>query len=376
LLNAPPPVVTLSPVLSQLGQSPAGTMTIDFKLRSAYDSTIVFVDGNRFLYLANTAPKDSVINYPITAAKTITVSISAFKNGRVYKSATKAINVTPVIAPQASYVNDFNAPTTDFFGNGFSIATPAGFNHGAIHSVHPYRNNITLTYQLQVPIIVAATDAFLQYDDMALIEPGEPGSGFGDPDFYDFVIVEATADGINWKPLADGYDARFDPAWASAYENNAAGDPSLFRTQRLNLLNAFAAGDKIFVRFRLFADPGANGWGWAIDNLVIQPAVTSIAAEPALPTEFSLAQNYPNPFNPSTKIQYALPKPTEVRLTIFNAFGQKVRTLIDGEKKEPGTFAVEWDGRNDAGQSVATGVYFYKLTTKDYVRTLKMLLVK
>ncbi len=376
LLNAPPPVVTLSPVLSRLGQSPGGAMTIDFKLRSAYDSTIVFVDGNRFLHLANTAPKDSIINYPITVAKTITVSISAFKNGRVYKSATRAINVTPVIAPQASYANDFNAPSTDFFGNGFSIATPAGFNHGAIHSLHPYQNNTTLTYQLQVPIIVAATDAFLQYDDMALVEPGEPGTVFGDPDFYDYVIVEATADGINWKPLADGYDARFDPAWEAAYENNAAGDPSLFRTHRLNLLNTFAAGDKIFVRFRLFADPGANGWGWAIDNLFIQQATTLVAAEPSLPTHFRLVQNYPNPFNPSTTIKYALPKPAEVRLTIFNAFGQKIRMLVDNERKEPGTHAVEWDGRNDADVPVATGLYFYKLQTKDYVRTLKMLLVK
>jgi len=387
LLNTPPPVVTLSPVLNPLAHAPDGVMAIDFKLRSAYDSTLIFVDGSRFLRLTNTTPKDSLLKYPITVAKTIAVSISSFKNGRAYQSATRAINATPVVASQASYVNDFNAPTADFFGNGFSIATPSGFNNGAIHSLHPYQNNTMLTHQLKVPIIVAATNAFLQYEDIALVEPGEPGSVFGDLDFYDYVIVEATTDGINWKPLADGYDARFDPAWLSAYQNNTAGNPLLYRSHRLNLLNVFAAGDKIFVRFRLFADTGANGWGWAIDNLSIQPNATAVAADaPKLPTTFELSQNYPNPFwsaatsrfagNPSTKIKYALPKNSDVKIVVYNAYGQRVRTLVDQTKQSAGYHEIVWNGANDAGYSVATGMYFYKLTTKEYVRTLKMMFVK
>jgi flagellar hook assembly protein FlgD len=74
-------------------------------------------------------------------------------------------------------------------------------------------------------------------------------------------------------------------------------------------------------------------------------------------------------------IKYALPQPSDVLLIVYNAFGQKVRTLVD-DKQAPGTYQVVWNGTNDAGETVATGVYFYKIAAADYVRTLKMLFVK
>jgi Secretion system C-terminal sorting domain len=89
-----------------------------------------------------------------------------------------------------------------------------------------------------------------------------------------------------------------------------------------------------------------------------------------LPKEFSLYQNYPNPFNPSTTIQFALPKESFTKLEIFNALGQKVSTLVS-ESLSPGIYKYKWD----AG-GYSSGVYFYRITTGNFVQTKKLLLTK
>jgi hypothetical protein len=91
---------------------------------------------------------------------------------------------------------------------------------------------------------------------------------------------------------------------------------------------------------------------------------------PGLPAQFALEQNYPNPFNPATSISYALPKATEVRLSIFNILGQTVARPID-QLQPAGDYTVTWDAADNA-----SGVYFYRLETADYVSVRKMLLVR
>jgi hypothetical protein len=102
-------------------------------------------------------------------------------------------------------------------------------------------------------------------------------------------------------------------------------------------------------------------------------------AEEELPVQFSLSSNYPNPFNPETKIQYTVGSrqihPLPVTLKIYNILGQLVRTLVD-EPKEAGTYEVRWDGRDENGNEVASGVYFYKLQAGDFTQTKKMVLVR
>ncbi|MBN4056920.1 T9SS type A sorting domain-containing protein [bacterium AH-315-J21] len=94
-----------------------------------------------------------------------------------------------------------------------------------------------------------------------------------------------------------------------------------------------------------------------------------------LPTEFRLEQNYPNPFNPTTKIPFALPKGSDVTLEVFNVLGQRVRTLFDGYRP-PGEHVIEFDGLNDNGASIASGLYFYRLNAGDVTTTRKMTLLK
>ncbi|MCP4568450.1 MAG: T9SS type A sorting domain-containing protein [FCB group bacterium] len=94
-----------------------------------------------------------------------------------------------------------------------------------------------------------------------------------------------------------------------------------------------------------------------------------------LPARYSLNQNYPNPFNPTTAISYSLEKRSEVNISIFNILGQKVSMLID-ESKPAGSYRVYWDGTDDNGRNVATGLYFYRITAGDFVKARKMLLLK
>jgi hypothetical protein len=94
-----------------------------------------------------------------------------------------------------------------------------------------------------------------------------------------------------------------------------------------------------------------------------------------VPKTYDLTQNCPNPFNPTTTIQYQLPERTHVRLTIYNVMGQRVRVLVD-EPKPQGRYKVMWDGRNDAGEAVASGVYFYRMTTQGFEMTKKMVLLR
>jgi len=94
-----------------------------------------------------------------------------------------------------------------------------------------------------------------------------------------------------------------------------------------------------------------------------------------LPEGFALSQNYPNPFNPSTTIDFTLPQAAQVTLRIFNINGQRVRTLIEGERSA-GTHRVEWDATSDSGRQLASGVYLYRLSAGDQVATKKMTLLK
>jgi hypothetical protein len=92
--------------------------------------------------------------------------------------------------------------------------------------------------------------------------------------------------------------------------------------------------------------------------------------------EYSLSQNYPNPFNPTTTIRYTVRDRAQVSLNVYNVAGQLIRTLVN-ESKSPGqVHTAIWDGRNDAGVTVSSGVYFYKLVAGDYVQTRKMVLLK
>jgi len=95
----------------------------------------------------------------------------------------------------------------------------------------------------------------------------------------------------------------------------------------------------------------------------------------ALPSELTLDQNYPNPFNPTTTVRYGLPKSSRVNLRIMNTRGQTVKTLVD-EEKSAGWYTVTWDGKNESGQQVSSGIYLYLLETNEGSILKKMTLIR
>jgi len=109
------------------------------------------------------------------------------------------------------------------------------------------------------------------------------------------------------------------------------------------------------------------------DHYVVTEPIDTLVED--IPEVFALSKNFPNPFNPTTTIEYQIPTAGNVELVIFNMAGQVVRTLIN-ESKDAGYYKVMWNGRNDMGETVASGLYFYKLVSGNFNKIEKMTLIK
>lgn len=118
----------------------------------------------------------------------------------------------------------------------------------------------------------------------------------------------------------------------------------------------------------LFADSSG------IQSFIIQPGLGKRTTE-TLPRSFQLYPNYPNPFNPSTTLKFDLPEEGAVHLVIYNILGQRVRTLVN-QVLPAGRHGIVWDGRNQAGNIVSSGVYFCSLRTDNFFTSRKMILMK
>jgi flagellar hook assembly protein FlgD len=88
-----------------------------------------------------------------------------------------------------------------------------------------------------------------------------------------------------------------------------------------------------------------------------------------------LSQNYPNPFNPSTEIRYNVPKTSPVKLAVYDVMGRLVRTLVD-QTMSAGAQRTTWNGKDNNGQTVSSGVYFYHIQADGFTATKKMVMMK
>ncbi|MCK4385699.1 MAG: T9SS type A sorting domain-containing protein, partial [candidate division Zixibacteria bacterium] len=128
---------------------------------------------------------------------------------------------------------------------------------------------------------------------------------------------------------------------------------------------------------------GTEYWIKTFLNEVLAHKARVIVVEPPghaskaanVPEAFSLSQNSPNPFNPICEIAYALPTDCQVTLSIYNILGQKVRVLVD-EYQDAGHKSVKWDGKDEQGQEVTSGVYFYRIQAGDFAQSKKMVLIR
>jgi hypothetical protein len=191
----------------------------------------------------------------------------------------------------------------------------------------------------------------MTFDEIVLVEPGSTGTSYGDFEFWDYVIIEGSKNsGETWLPLTDGYDARANSTWEDNFNldfsdmnSTTTGQPEWYVNREINMLGNgnFLPGDTILIRFRLFSDPYAHGWGWAIDNLRIQNPVS--APQPILSPGNIAA--YPNPFQnefnvriePKSRVQ-------KLQLNVYNMFGQRVKTVQ--HQNLPGRFSTKISHQN------------------------------
>ncbi len=149
-------------------------------------------------------------------------------------------------------------------------------------------------------------------------------------------------------------------------------EPRAAKYVKLNLL---APTDHSWIQIGEFEVWEANKMPPAI-QLAKQPAAKpGEIAEATPPANFVLAQNYPNPFNPQTDISYQIPEASHVTVKIFNTRGEEVRSLVD-ELKNAGVHTVTWDGRDNFGNKVSSGVYVYRLEAGQFTCTRKMAMLK
>jgi hypothetical protein len=139
------------------------------------------------------------------------------------------------------------------------------------------------------------------------------------------------------------------------------------------------SGEVAILTFRALTGEHALGFDGAAlrgaENEDLTAELQGLASHPEMPTVFKLVQNAPNPFNPVTTVKYDVPFESDVTIQVYDVAGREVRTLVDGSVPA-GRHQVVWDGRNDAGESVGSGVYFCVMDTPEYHATNKMMLLK
>ena len=127
--------------------------------------------------------------------------------------------------------------------------------------------------------------------------------------------------------------------------------------------------------WRVVASDTREGFATSAVHQFATGAVLSAEGTEALPTTFGLAQNYPNPFNPETAIRFQVPEQSVITLRIFDILGRVVATLVN-EERPAGFYTTVWNGRDVAGQQVASGIYFYRIEAGSFVETKRMLLLR
>lgn len=212
-----------------------------------------------------------------------------------------------------------------------------------------YQNNINVFMQTTQPINLQGVsgDIAISFEQKYYTEHG-----------YDFCYVEVSTDGSVWEELA-----------------SYSGIHSAWHSKVLPLENY--RDTSIYLRFRLETDATLNDPGWSIGNIkIVGMDATSTDQPEIVPSYTKLYNNYPNPFNPYTNIRFSLAQDEHVKLEIFNARGQKVRTLLDEEMEKSNDISIKWNGKDDRDNPVASGIYFYRLKAGSFDSTKKMLLMK
>ena len=287
------------------------SVKIEYKINGILQEPFTLQNAEKDIYKGNLELESQTINGNVEY-RIIAEDKSSRGNTRTLPSSGYySVNVFHTETPVNSYVTDFEYSASDFSLADFSVSPVPGFSSAVLHTRHPYpesaveNEKYNLVAQLKTPVILQENGK-MTFDEVVLVEPGQPKTTYFDEMFWDYVIVEGSKNGgKTWKPLTDGYDSGYDDSWKNTFESSwinntssANGQETLFLKHSVNLTEntGFNAGDTLIFRFRLASDKSVSGWGWAIDNLEIQKGFTT---DSELFEETADVNVFPNPFTNS-----------------------------------------------------------------------------
>ena len=362
------------------------------KLRLGIDASVVQVLDYELLPVDNTVPEES------TVAATVQTLIAGVESdsryGPVYTDTVVVIGSTLWKAIDFSHPDGYmDTPLGNMVADAYRDTThtdialvPQGFlsqdiyegwlTGADIFQAIPYGYDPISGYGFKLATFtvrgdtlwggLTATVALMPYSDTFLLNPS--GMSY----VYDSGSVPPVVTGI----LVGGQPLNPSAYYTVTTSDAVAGFLDYFGLTVSNLVITDLIEYNIVKQF-LVDNPGMTyaPEGRVIDSAFVVGVEPMVSAQ--LPKTILLAQNYPNPFNPETVIRYQLPSlsPTLTSLKIFNTLGQEVRILVD-EAQPAGSYRAIWDGKNNQGEAVATGVYIYLLQTGNETLSKKMVLLR
>jgi hypothetical protein len=207
----------------------------------------------------------------------------------------------------------------------------------------------------------------------------DPGVGIPGNDYDYFSLIAAPGQTINAVVRSKSFKSTSTLNSIQFRLYRKATFPTSITTQTttsgadLSITHTVAVADTYYIR--VVNTAGAEAGPAARYSLSIAKPTGVFDELTGLPLVFALEQNYPNPFNPSTSLRFALPNDAGVRLTVYDILGREVRILVNEELKA-GYHLAMWDGKNNLGTSVASGVYIYRIEAGTFISTKKMMLMK
>ena len=358
-INFPAPKILAS------GTSPKSKFVVQAHLPYHYDSVQLVINSQTIKF---NPPDSGTYNIQLSNVPkgNLTIQVIGYiGRAPVYSLASSGVNLS-LLAYQKQFSDNF-ITSNNFYLIGMSLQS-FGTSNLSIQSLHSYTANQDESGTLLVPIIVSSGgNTSVSYEDVAIVQPGASGSVFGQSAFNDYVVVEATKDGLLWKNVANGYNASANANWLAAFNATKTGSPSLSVTETLDLKNTFSIGDTLLIRFRLHANSDAiTGWGWSIDNLYIQEPPTGL--EPTIYANELTA--YPNPTKGSLNLNFTLPGESEVTISIWDMLGRSM-LVKDLGKQNQGSHETELNM-----ESMPDGIYLMRVKTGEAEQTLRILLRK
>lgn len=360
-------------VLKNTGLDVSENFTIHL---STTDSLVTVSDQT--LFINGLSPRDTIISDPLTFTVDPSTKAGFIPNINLEINQNGLTTIQPIKGlitgkPRVLFADDFEITNKNWIAEDSWTITNEK-HHSGLYSFSDspfgkYDNNLNSSLVLAKPVsLVDVNAARLEFWMRWDIEAK-----------YDFAQAQVSTDSVNWISLEGqftkgGSGLGKQPLGSFGYD----GVHTQWVKEKINL-NQYINQGPLYIRFNIQSDNFVTGDGWYIDDvqfITYQDSVlTSFKENFQTSHKFMLYQNYPNPFNPTTYIRFDLAKSANLEIKIYDVTGREIRTLVQ-ERKPAGQYTLIWNGRNDSGLPVSSGVYFYVMKSGKFLSRKKLILLR